>query len=99
MDLTRFADLDSGERIPPVTPGDVLLYEFMEPMGLSARKLARALNAPPNRLTGIIRGERGVTAKTAIALGQHFGTSAEFWMNLQTAYDLEVARGQLAKVA
>ena len=90
-----FSDLDSGERIPPVTPGNVLLHEFMEPLGLSARKVAADMDMPPNRVTGIIRGERGVTAATAIALGKRFDTSAEFWMNLQVAHDLETARSEM----
>jgi addiction module HigA family antidote len=93
------ADTASGERLPSVTPGDVLGKEFMEPMGLSARALARDLGVPPNRITAILNGERAITADTALRLARRFDTSPEFWMNLQTAHDLEVARTELAELA
>lgn len=93
------SDLTTGERLAPVTPGDVLLHEFMEPMGISARALARDLVVPPNRITEIINGERVVTADTAVLLERRFGASAEFWMNLQTAHDLELARERVAVAA
>lgn len=86
------SDVTAGEVIPNVTPGEVLRAEFMEPLGLSARALARELEVPPNRITAIINGERAITAETAIRLGRRFGISAEFWMNLQTAHDLEEVR-------
>ena len=85
-----------GETIPPVTPGEVLRVEFMEPMGLSAHALAKAVGVPTNRITAILHATRGITADTALRLGKHFGTSAEFWMNLQTGYDLDVARARAA---
>jgi addiction module HigA family antidote len=95
---TDFSEVDSGERIAPVTPGDVLREEFMEPMGLSARGLAKAIDVPPNRITEILGGKRAITAKTAILLGRHFGNSPRFWMNLQVAYDLAVAeQGMVAR--
>ena len=93
---TDLSDVTTGERIAPVTPGDVLRADFMVPLGLSARGLARDIGVPPNRITGILHGERAITAETAIRLGRRFGTSAGFWMNLQVAHDLEMARGQLA---
>ncbi len=93
---TDLSDVTTGERIAPVTPGDVLREEFMGPLGLSARSLARDIGVPPNRITGILHGARAITAGTAIRLGERFGTSAEFWMNLQVAHDLETARRQLA---
>ena len=83
------------ERLDPVTPGSVLLEEFMKPLGLSARALAREIDVPPNRITEIVSGERAVSAKTAILFSERFGTSPEFWMNLQTAHELEVARDQM----
>lgn len=89
---TDFSDISTGEAIGVVTPGDVLRAEFMEPLGLSARALARDMDVPPNRITEILNGERAVTAETAIMLGRRFGTSAEFWLNLQMAHDLEEAR-------
>ena len=86
----------TGDVIPPVTPGDVLRAEFLQPMGLSARALARDIGVPANRITEILNGTRAITAPTALLLARRFGTSAEFWMNLQTAHDLEQARAQAA---
>lgn len=86
-----FADLDSGERLPPVHPGDVLRHDFLEPLGLSAHALSLALRVPANRITTILAGERAVTAETALRLARHFGTSPGFWLNLQKAYELEIA--------
>jgi antitoxin HigA-1 len=74
-----------------VHPGELLREEFLKPRRMSARALARDLGWPPNRATELVGGRRRVTARTAIALGAKFGTSAEFWMNLQTAHDLERA--------
>jgi addiction module HigA family antidote len=82
-----------------VTPGDVLRVEFMEPLGLSARALAREMDVPVTRITEILHGERAVTAETALRLGRRFGMSAEFWLGLQTAHDLEVAREVLGWAA
>jgi addiction module HigA family antidote len=87
-----FSDVAGPERIRLVTPGDVLRAEFMQPLGLSARALARELAVPSNRISSIVAGERSVTAETAILLGERFGTSAEFWLNLQMMHDLEQAR-------
>ncbi len=86
------SDVVTGESVPPVTPGDVLLTEFLQPMRLSARQLARDIQVPANRITEIIKGERAITARTAVLLERRLGASAEFWMNLQTAYDLDEAR-------
>ena len=96
-DLDRLdpSDVDSGEAISPVTPGEVLRLEFMEPLGLSAHALAKAMGVPTNRITGVLHATRGITADTALRLARHFGTSAEFWMNLQTAHDLEMARERM----
>ena len=86
-----FRDVATGERMPPITPGDILRTEFLGPLGLSARALARDLDEPPNRITEIVNGARAITAASAILFGERFGTTAEFWMNLQTAHDLAVA--------
>ncbi len=72
-------------------PGEILREEFLIPLGLSARALAKLLDIPPNRLSEIMRGNRDVTADTALRLGRYFGTDPRFWMNLQTAYDLSKA--------
>lgn len=79
--------------MPRITthPGEVLAEEFMEPFALSARALAAALGVPPNRVTAIVNGDRSVTADTAIRLGRYFGTTSQFWLNLQQARDLSVA--------
>lgn len=86
------SDATTGELLANVAPGEVLRAEFMEPLGLSARALARDLDVPANRITAIMNGERAITAETAILLAGRFRTSAEFWMNLQTAFDLEAVR-------
>jgi addiction module HigA family antidote len=86
-----FSDVESVARLPPVHPGNVLRHDFIEPLGLTAHALAMALRVPPNRITAILAGERGVTAATALRLARHFGTSPGFWMNLQKAYELESA--------
>jgi addiction module HigA family antidote len=93
------SDVAGTERVGPVTPGEVLREEFMTPLGLSGRALARELGVPSNRITEIIAGARAVTAETAILLGERFGTSAEFWLNLQTAHDLEEARRRMHRAA
>lgn len=94
-----FEDIAPGPSLPPLTPGEVLLEEFMRPLGLTARALAAELGVPGNRLSSIINGSRGITAATALILSRRFGTSAELWMNLQTAHDLAVARKQMAGIA
>jgi len=80
--------------LPPVTPGEVLREEFMEPLGLSANRLAKALNVPTNRVTGILNGTRSVTADTALRLSLCFDTTPEFWLNLQHLHDLEIAKSE-----
>src|SRR4051812_16064874 len=75
----------------PIHPGQILADELDE-MGLSARKLADILDVPPNRISQIIAGKRAMTADTALRLGRYFGTSADFWMNLQKTYELDLAR-------
>jgi addiction module HigA family antidote len=82
----------TGEKLPPVTPGEVLREDFMVPLSLSGRGLAAQLGISANRVTEIIAGRRAVTAETALMLAERFGTTAEFWLGLQTAYDLELAR-------
>ena len=94
-----FSDVAGTERIGPVTPGEVLREEFMVPLGLSGRALARELGVPSNRITEIVAGERSVSAETAIMLGERFGTSAEFWLNLQMMHDLELARRRMRRAA
>ncbi len=77
--------------IGPIHPGVTLYEDFMEPRGLSANGLARALDIPQNRVSDIVRGRRGISADTALRLERAFGVSAAFWVNLQSHYELEVA--------
>ena len=81
--------------LPPVHPGEVLLEEFLEPMGLSQYRLAKDLSVPPRRINEIVHGTRSVTADTALRLSRYFGTSDRFWLNLQAGYDLDVERDKL----
>jgi len=80
----------------PIHPGDILADE-LEEIGISAKKLADLLEVPPNRLYQLLAGKRNVTADTALRLSQFFGMSADFWMNLQSAYELDLARHHLGK--
>ena len=82
-------------KMTPVHPGEVLREEFMEPMGLSQNELARGLGVSPRRINEIVNEKRSVTADTALRLARYFGMSAEFWINLQSRYDLDVASDEL----
>lgn len=79
------------ELLPPIHPGEILSEEFMTPLDLSMNRVARDLRVPVTRIADIIHGRRGVSGDTALRLARYFGTTPEFWMNAQTAYDLEVA--------
>lgn len=76
----------------PIHPGEILLEEFMKPLDISINRLARELSVPPNRVSEIVNGKRGITADTALRLGKFFNVSPETWMGLQAEYDLRVAR-------
>lgn len=78
--------------IPPIHPGEVLMEEFIRPMGLTQNRLAVSIGVPPRRINEIVHGTRRITADTALRLGRFFGMSAQFWINLQSHYDLEVER-------
>ena len=78
----------------PIHPGEILADE-LEELAISAARLARTIEVPPNRISQIIAGRRAITADTALRLGRYFGTSADLWMNLQKAYDLDLARQEL----
>jgi len=83
------------EKMPPVHPGEILLEEFMKPLGISQYRLAKAMNVYPRKVNEIIQGKRSITADTALRLARFFGTSPEVWMNLQAHYDLELAKDAL----
>ena len=81
-----------------VHPGDILLHEFLEPMGISQNKLARDISVPPRRINEIVLGKRAITADTALRLVRYFGSSEKFWLGLQDDYDLQEASKKMGKV-
>ncbi len=85
-----------AKKLPPVHPGEILLEDFLKPLGVSQYRLAKSLSVPPRRINEIVLGKRAVTADTALRLARFFGTSDRFWLNLQAAYDLDVERDRLA---
>jgi addiction module HigA family antidote len=86
-----FSDIGTGESIPETHPGEILRSEFLDPLGMSVNALALALRVPAPRINDIVRGKRAISADTALRLERYFGASAQFWLNLQIAYDLRVA--------
>jgi addiction module HigA family antidote len=84
-----------AKKLDPIHPGEVLLEEFLEPLGLSQYRLAHAISVPPRRINEIVHGNRAISADTALRLSRFFGTSAQFWLNLQARYDLETERDRL----
>ena len=81
--------------LDPIRPGEVLLEDFMEPMGLSINRLSRDLSVPPNRISEIVNGKRSITADTALRLEKYFGIEAQFWLNLQSEYDLRMMKRKI----
>jgi antitoxin HigA-1 len=81
--------------MPPAHPGEILLTEFLEPLGVSQYQLAKAVDVPARRINEIVHGQRRITADTALRLSRYFGTSERFWMNLQARYDLEIEKDRL----
>ena len=84
-----------AEKLPPVSPGEVLLEEFLKPMNISQNKLAEDISVPPNRISQIVNGKREITADTALRLGRYFSIEPEFWMNLQARYNMKQARNRI----
>ena len=84
-----------NKKLPPIHPGEILLDEFLKPMGISQYRLAKDTSVPPRRINEIVHGKRSITADTALRLGRFFGMSPQFWLNLQTRYDLEVTEDLL----
>jgi len=85
------------KKLHPVHPGEVLLEEFLKPMGVSQNRLALNIGVSPRRINEIVLGKRAITADTALRLAKFFGTSAEFWLGLQSQYDLDVAAEKLGE--
>jgi addiction module HigA family antidote len=83
------------KRMPPIHPGEVLAEEFLNPMGISQYRLAKDISVAPRRINEIVHGQRAVSADTALRLGRYFGISPQFWLNLQSHYDLAMAEDQM----
>ena len=86
-----------NRKLPPIHPGEILIEEFLKPMGISQYRLAKDISVPPRRINEIVHGKRSISADTALRLGRFFGMSPQFWLNLQTRFDLEVTEDLLAE--
>lgn len=86
-----------AKKLRPIHPGEVLLADFLEPLGISQYRLAHGISVPPRRINEIVHGLRAVSADTALRLARFFGTSDEFWLNLQARHDLEVEKDRLGR--
>jgi addiction module HigA family antidote len=84
-----------AKKMPPIHPGQILLEEFLKPMSISQYRISKDITVPARRINEIVHGKRSITADTALRLGKFFGMSAQFWLNLQSRYDLEVAEDNL----
>src|SRR6185369_13958064 len=90
----------AARKLAPIHPGEILLADFLEPLGLSQYRVARDISVPPRRINEIVHGTRSISADTALRLARYFGTSEHFWLNLQARFDLEIERDHLgAKLA
>lgn len=93
--MSRSPTTTDAERSAPIHPGEILLEEFLKPLGLSQYRLARDMGVPPRRVNEIVHGTRAISADTALRLARYFSTSAQFWLNLQSRYALEVEEERL----
>ncbi|HET7275247.1 MAG TPA: HigA family addiction module antitoxin [Longimicrobiaceae bacterium] len=84
-------------KLAPIHPGEVLLEEFLKPLGLSQYRLAKDITVPARRINEVVHGKRGITADTALRLSRYFGTSERFWLNLQSRFDLETEKDRLGE--
>jgi len=82
-------------KLAPIHPGEILLEEFLKPMGITQYRLAKDINVPARRINEIVHGTRRISADTGLRLSRYFGTSERFWMNLQTRYDIEIQKNRL----
>lgn len=89
--------MTTTDKIEPIHPGEVLMEDFIEGFGITQNKLATSVGVPPRRINEIVHGKRAITADTALRLGKYFGTSAQFWLNLQTRYDLDLAEDRVSE--
>jgi addiction module HigA family antidote len=83
-------------KLPPIHPGEILLEEFLKPMGISQYRLAKDISVPPRRINEIIHGTRAITPDTALRLSRYFGLSERFWLNMQSRYDIEMEKDRLS---
>jgi addiction module HigA family antidote len=93
--MSNSSIITENDRIEPIHPGEILMEDFIQGFGITQNKLAVAICVPPRRINEIVHGKRGITADTAIRLARYFGTSEEFWMNLQAHYELRLERRTL----
>jgi addiction module HigA family antidote len=87
----------STRELPPIHPGEILLEEYLKPMGISQYRLAKDITVDPRRINEIVHGQRSISADTALRLARYFGTSERFWLNLQSHYDLELQKMELGE--
>ena len=87
--------MNTNKLLDPITPGEILREDFMEPLDISINQLARELSVPPNRISEIVNGKRSISADTALRLQRYFGVEAQFWLNLQTEYDLRIMKRKI----
>ncbi|WP_134321828.1 HigA family addiction module antitoxin [Cumulibacter soli] len=93
--MSNSSTTTESDLIEPIHPGEILMEDFIEGFGITQNKLAVSIGVPPRRINEIVHGKRGITADTAIRLARYFGTSEEFWMNLQSNYELRIERPAL----
>lgn len=90
--------MNKDQIMPPIHPGEVLMHEYLEPLGVTQHRLSLAIGVPPRRINEIVHGKRRISTDTALRLARYFATSERFWVNLQDRYDLEIERDRLAGV-
>jgi len=95
LDKIDFSDVSDGSRLAPVHPGEVLLHDYMEPLGVTQHSLAVAIGVPPRRINEIVHCKRAVTADTALRLAQFFGTTSILWTGLQASYETELVKNKI----
>ena len=93
--MSKSSTITESEKLDLIHPGEILMEDFIKEFGITQNRLSVAIGVPPRRINEIVHGKRAITADTALRLGKYFGISAQFWLNLQTNYDLRVERRQL----
>jgi len=98
LEQMDYSDVSGGMKLAPVHPGEVLLHDFMEPLGVTQHRLAVTIGVPPRRINEIVHHKRGITADTALRLARFFGTTPDFWTSLQASYETERVRPNILEV-